>query len=322
MSVTCGFYNSLNDDRKYDAVQVSSIFDGIIGDGVYETFGGALMVSASGTGMIINVADGRAWFNHSWTYNDSIMPMQVEAAELVLDRIDAVVLEVNSNVYTRNNTIKIIKGIPGSTPEKPTMVHTDEINQYPLAYITVQAETTEITTADIENAVGGEETPFVIGCLRTLDASSLIAQWQAEFMQIMSADQTEFLTWFDRMKGQLSEDAAGHLQNEIDNLNDIIESENELNVFTVQASAWETNADTASNGAFPKIATIVSDKYSNTSTPSWDMISNENENGIPNAAENESIMMIQKAYFSSNGIVLYAVDTPTVALKLRVKGVL
>ena len=30
MSVTYGFYNSKNRDRRYDAIQMSSIFDGII----------------------------------------------------------------------------------------------------------------------------------------------------------------------------------------------------------------------------------------------------------------------------------------------------
>lgn len=37
MAFTFGFYNSLNGDRKYNAEQVSSIFDGLISDGVYDT---------------------------------------------------------------------------------------------------------------------------------------------------------------------------------------------------------------------------------------------------------------------------------------------
>ena len=30
MAVTYGFYNSLNGDRKYDAKQFSSVFDGLL----------------------------------------------------------------------------------------------------------------------------------------------------------------------------------------------------------------------------------------------------------------------------------------------------
>lgn len=70
MSVSYGFYNSMNGDRKYDATQMSSIFDGIINDGIYETIGDRFVVRTSG-GMNVVVGTGRAWFNHTWTLNDS-----------------------------------------------------------------------------------------------------------------------------------------------------------------------------------------------------------------------------------------------------------
>ena len=47
MSVTYGFYNSKNQDRRYDAIQMSSIFDGIIRDGILQHVGTAMMVNAS-----------------------------------------------------------------------------------------------------------------------------------------------------------------------------------------------------------------------------------------------------------------------------------
>ena len=50
MAFTCGFFNSENGDRKYNAEQMSAIFDGIIADGVFTTIGDHLAVSA-GTGM-------------------------------------------------------------------------------------------------------------------------------------------------------------------------------------------------------------------------------------------------------------------------------
>ena len=37
MSVTSGFYNGLSHDRKYNAVQMSSLFDGIINDGIFQS---------------------------------------------------------------------------------------------------------------------------------------------------------------------------------------------------------------------------------------------------------------------------------------------
>lgn len=47
MSVTYGFYNSKNHDRRYDAIQMSRIFDGIIRDGVLQHYGTAMMVKES-----------------------------------------------------------------------------------------------------------------------------------------------------------------------------------------------------------------------------------------------------------------------------------
>ena len=60
MSVTYGFYNSLNGDRKYNAEQISSIFDGLIVDGVFASIGTAFSVKAAG-GLTINVGIGKAY---------------------------------------------------------------------------------------------------------------------------------------------------------------------------------------------------------------------------------------------------------------------
>lgn len=79
MSVTCGFYNSLNGDRKYDAMQISSVFDGLIIDGVFASIGTAFAVKAAG-GLTLNIGIGKAWFNHSWTLNEAVLPM--EASEI------------------------------------------------------------------------------------------------------------------------------------------------------------------------------------------------------------------------------------------------
>ena len=94
MSVSSGFFNSLNGDRKYNAAQMSAIFDGLIIDGVFASIGTAFAVKAAG-GLTVNVGIGKAWFDHTWTVNDSILPMTAPEAEVLLDRIDAVVLEVN-----------------------------------------------------------------------------------------------------------------------------------------------------------------------------------------------------------------------------------
>lgn len=86
MSVTFGFYNSKEGDRRYDAIQMSSIFDGIIQDGILQHVGTAMVVKES-EAMIINVGVGRAWFNHTWTLNDALLPLVVPQSEILLKHL-------------------------------------------------------------------------------------------------------------------------------------------------------------------------------------------------------------------------------------------
>lgn len=73
MSVTFGFYNSKEGDRRYDAIQMSSIFDGIIQDGILQHVGTAMVVKESG-GNDYQRWYRTTWFNHTWTLNDALLP--------------------------------------------------------------------------------------------------------------------------------------------------------------------------------------------------------------------------------------------------------
>lgn len=204
MAVTSGFYNSVSGDRKYNALQMSSIFDGIIEDGVYSTIGDHFSVTA-GTGNTVIVGTGRAWFNHTWTLNDADYPVTLEPSEVVLNRYDAIVIEVNGSNAVRGNSIRVIKGTPGSSPSKPSLAKGDNnIWQHPLAYVYVPAGSSSISQSNIEYVVGKSECPFVVAAVQSVNIDALVAQWQDEFD-----------TWFDNLEHQLSGDVAGNLQNQI-----------------------------------------------------------------------------------------------------------
>lgn len=227
MSLTFGFYNSLNGDRKYDAKQMGQIFDGLIADGVFATVGDAMMVKANG-GMNVSIGIGRAWFNHTWSYNDSPMILTLDPSDTLLERTDAVVLRINDSDDIRKNEIVIVSGNPSSTPEKPELTHDEHVHEYPLCYISVKRAVSEITQADITNTIGTSECPFVTGIIDTIDIDDLIAKWEAQWDtwinvtadEYMHAQHDAFQLWFDTIRNQLSEDAAGHLQNQIYDLYD------------------------------------------------------------------------------------------------------
>lgn len=221
---TYGFYDSMQGDRKYNAEQISSIFDGIIEDGVYSNVGDALMVVA-GTGMQVIVKTGRAWFKHTWSLNDTYMPLAIATADQYRGRIDAVVIEVNRN--TRTNEIKVIMGTPATTPTKPTLVHDSNVDQYALAYVTVDAEVTEIGADKIEIVVGMNETPFVQCPLKTVSIADLFNQWQGEFDE-----------WFANVQSQLAGDIASNLQNQINQRVKISDKANASDILNHVPNKW------------------------------------------------------------------------------------
>jgi hypothetical protein len=140
---------------------------------------------------------------------DADYALTVTTAHATLPRIDVVVLEINSDVGTRANSLKVIKGTAASTPVPPTLTNTSTIHQYPLAHISIPAGLTTILASHITNKIGTVDCPFVTGPLEVLTTEAILAEWTSEFM-----------TWFDDMKGQLSTDAAGALQLQIDAIED------------------------------------------------------------------------------------------------------
>lgn len=237
MSVTSGFFNSLNGDRKYNAEQLSSIFNGIINDGIFQSIGTAFAVSAD-TGNSIKVGIGRAWFNGAWIYNDSILEMTASGSEQLLDRWDAVVIEVDQSDAVRNGSIKFVVGTPASTPVKPTMVSSTYVHQYPLAYIYRKKASTEITQADITNMIGSSSCPYSNGVMATQNTDKIVAQWQAEFNSWIAKVQSmldekgqtadsdiskwdsEFHTWLSNLRAVLDSDTATKLTAEMLDLKD------------------------------------------------------------------------------------------------------
>ena len=189
MAVTYGFYNSLNGDRKYDAKQFSSVFDGLLEDGVFSTVGTAFSVTADLGNMVI-VGPGKAWFYHTWTLNDDDLVLELSEAEAVLDRIDAIVIDVDAQDSVRENSIKVIEGTPSSSPTKPILLPTltsgNDHRQYAIAYVTRHAGSTSISQSDIEYVVGTDETPIATGVLQTSEniliayANVLSSSWVAD----------------------------------------------------------------------------------------------------------------------------------------------
>ena len=240
MAFTCGFFNSENGDRKYNAEQMSAIFDGIIADGVFTTIGDHMAVTA-GTGMQVLVGTGKAWFDHTWNVNDAAYPLAIAASDVTLSRIDAIVLETNHSDSVRLNKLRVVQGTVASSPVKPTLTNSEKVHQHPLAWVTVAPGVTQIAASAIENAVGTSACPFVTGIIATTAIDDLFNQWNGEFDE-----------WFDNLKAQLSDNVVANLQRQIDANKSAIEGKvnkadkatTELAVAGADDTTWMTPAKT------------------------------------------------------------------------------
>lgn len=161
MSVTFGFYNSIGNDRVYDASDISGMFSGFYEPGVFKRSGNGLKV-VPGTGMEVMVSTGRCWFEETWTKNDDFLNLPIDPApgEDLL-RYDAICIQVNNSLAGRENSFVVVKGVEGTVTgegaaEWPGLTNDDGagIHQHALAIIKVQAGMTSITAADITDNRG------------------------------------------------------------------------------------------------------------------------------------------------------------------------
>lgn len=261
MAFSFGFYNSLNGDRKYDSEDLSRMFDGVITDGVLGSVGNTFAVNVS-SGNTVTVASGRAWFNHTWSYNDAPMPVDCGEAEVLLGRYDAIVLEIDASSGSRKNSIKVIHGTAASNPVKPTLENSEYVHQYPFAYIFRTAGATEITQGNIENVVGTSECPLCTGPLTTMAFDQIIAQWQAQFEK-----------WFADTQTTLSGDVAGNLLTKINAVDTKANGISNVYYATLLADAWGgTNSTDSANGLLYWQTAQLSCRNANAPTVSADSV--------------------------------------------------
>ena len=241
MSVTFGFYDSIGDDRVYDAEQFGSIFDGVIEDGIYERYGNAFRVELV-SGMTIRVKSGRAWFNHTWTLNDGNYNIDLPAGSTIEDRTDTVCIVVDK--ASRTNYIDVLHGTPssGKTPVAITNPDANQVYRYPLAKIVVRKYATSIQAVDITSTRGtddpfyGNLTPFIVTPTRQWDNTfltetnkELLSQLEASGTDARNAlNQTlqdfidEYDAWRENIEDVFADDGANAaiaMQAEIDKIN-------------------------------------------------------------------------------------------------------
>lgn len=233
MTIKSGFFNSLNHDRVYDADDINAIFDGIITDGVFGNIGSKFTVTPGG-GMSVNVGTGKARFHQIFVENDANLVLQISQSDVLLNRIDIVAIRVDKTVNGRLGNIVIVKGSPSQNPVAPVLSSDNQIWEMPIAYINIKANADVINSSDIQYLVGRNSTPLITAPMQTINLESYVSYLENQFIE-----------WFSIIKGKLSTDAAGNLQNQINALKPKVDAVNNALTFNGQNTTTRGQLDVA-----------------------------------------------------------------------------
>ena len=202
MAITYGFFNAIKQsdgtyDRTYNADQMSTYFEGLVSDGVYESVDDAMQVLAD-TGMQVQVGAGRAIIDSKWIKNTAAYPLIINAAHVTLNRYTAIIIRLDLSARTIVITTK--DGENATTPVKPVITNSETIKELCLAYVQVGRGVTAITQANIEDARPDNNVcGWVTSIVQQVDTSKLFLQWQTayeEFYKQMQSWQNEQETGF------------------------------------------------------------------------------------------------------------------------------
>lgn len=192
MSLTSGFFNSVNGDRLYDAEDIGSYFEGLISNGIFENVGNKLQVTAGG-GMSVNIDTGRAFIDCHWMNNDAIINLSLAAADVQYKRIDRIVIRLDKSESSRNMEVYILQGANSLNPTAPTLTRGTNVYELCLADVYIDANIASISQSNItDQRINTSLCGFVTGLIKQVDTTELALQYQTAFEEYYAKATSDF----------------------------------------------------------------------------------------------------------------------------------
>lgn len=251
MAEKSSFFNSVSGDRKYSAEDWAAYFAAFVGNGVYAAPSDGLQVVAS-TGMGITIKAGNGFINGYFYRLTVDLAKTLSVADGLYSRIDRVVLRWS--LLERSMYVHVLEGTPSSNPTAQPLTRDVEIYEIALADILVGQGVTEIVQSNItDRRADTSLCGIVTAIINQYDFSTFTTQFEAFFSDYRQrivteynywsqmgqsrydsldatmdafeeAAQDSFNEWFENLQYVLDGDVAGHLQNEIDAMEDVVDA--------------------------------------------------------------------------------------------------
>ena len=218
--VNAGFFNAINNDRTYSADDMNRPYRKLISNVVFATSKGTasneLQVFSADSGMNVIVSKGDAIIGDKWFENPSDLIITISQNSELTSRIDSIIAQIDRTQSGRLGAIIYRQGNASSNPVHPNINTEEDIFELRLADIIVSPSCVKITQDLITDSRGSSECPWITSLIKQVDTSTLYAQWQAAYKKYYEEQGQEFDEWFESIKGQLDEDAATKLAQDME----------------------------------------------------------------------------------------------------------
>lgn len=192
MAFVCGFFNSINKDRLYNAEDMNNPYKRIVSNGVFarpyaESSTDFQVLAGGSMKVIVSIGDGI--FKDKWAQLTAPLILTLPTASTTLNRYDSIVVKIDETDSVRAGSIYVKSGEYATEPTPPSLVDTDLIKEYRLANILVEANAEEIGQDKIEDTRPSADCGWITNLLWKSDITATYKQWEAQFK-----------TWFDKIK--------------------------------------------------------------------------------------------------------------------------
>lgn len=202
-------------DRSVSSDTFAEYLKRIVGtNGIFAELGNKGVVETD-EGMSVKVMPVDGFIEGRLFAEKSARKLLVQASENQ-DRIDTVVVRLDKG--QRLIDLYIVKGTAQVIPKPPVLTREAGIYELGLANIFVAKTTDSISQQRITDTRLDSERCGIVPIFGSVDTSALYKQIESDLKDFQNINEAEFISWFEKIKGQLSTDAAGNLQNEIDSL--------------------------------------------------------------------------------------------------------
>lgn len=238
-------------DRAISSQPLKNLIHRLFSDGILPDISTNLQVVAGESGMTVTVKVGFCIIQGGLKLEENERTLSIQAADSNYSRIDSVIMRWNDNVDYRECDLYVIQGTAAANPVRPELTREGGIYELGLADILIPAQSTTISNERITDTRYEAARCGVISSISEFDTTFIYNQVQSDLATFQSGAESDFTTWatnqqaayeewifnaesafgnwendekdaflawFATLQDILDKNVAGHLQNEIDGL--------------------------------------------------------------------------------------------------------